>query len=64
MKYFISVLPQAVEKFSANTSNIGETLRKFVSKVQETEFPNSVEATQQLITEHEKAYREVKEVSK
>ena len=53
---------QAVEKFSANKKAIAETLRLFLQRVQETEFPNTVEDTQKLIAEHEKAHSEVKEV--
>ena len=53
---------QAVEKFSANTSTIGDTLRHFVKRIQETEFPNTVEDTQKLTSEHQKAHSEVHEV--
>ena len=48
-------------KFSANTSSIGHTLRSLCQRFAETEFPNDVKATEQLILEHETERNQVKE---
>lgn len=40
---------QAVEKFSANTQEISASLRAFTQKLQETEFPNDVTSTEELL---------------
>ncbi|XP_053642336.2 guanine nucleotide exchange factor DBS isoform X4 [Cherax quadricarinatus] len=40
---------QAVEKFSANTQEISASLRAFTQKLQETEFPNDVASTEELL---------------
>lgn len=40
---------QAVEKFSANTQEISASLRAFTQKLQETEFPNDVNSTDELL---------------
>ncbi|XP_066965986.1 guanine nucleotide exchange factor DBS-like isoform X4 [Macrobrachium rosenbergii] len=39
----------AVEKFSANTQEISASLRAFTQKLQETEFPNDVTSTEELL---------------
>nr|XP_053642339.1 guanine nucleotide exchange factor DBS-like isoform X7 [Cherax quadricarinatus] len=39
----------AVEKFSANTQEISASLRAFTQKLQETEFPNDVASTEELL---------------
>lgn len=39
----------AVEKFSANTQEISASLRAFTQKLQETEFPNDVNSTDELL---------------
>ncbi|XP_076045191.1 guanine nucleotide exchange factor DBS-like isoform X5 [Oratosquilla oratoria] len=39
----------AVEKFSANTQEISAALRTFTQKLQETEFPNDVTSTEELL---------------
>ena len=60
---YIFVQLQAIEKFSANTSQIGVSLRDLCTTLQETEFPNTVEATEQLILDHQRAEAEVVYVS-
>ena len=52
---------KALEKFSANTSQIAETLRQLCSRLGETEFPNDVVQTETLIQDHEVARKEVNE---
>ena len=52
---------QAIEKFSANTTQIGHTLRTLCQRLQETEFPNDVTSTEALILSHESERSEVKE---
>ena len=51
--------PQAIEKFSANTSHIGQTLRSLCQRLAEVEFPNDVPSTEGLIEEHEQEWKEV-----
>lgn len=51
----------ALEKFSANTNRIGETLRRLCRRLQETEFPNDVLQTETLIHDHQVARQEVRE---
>ncbi len=57
----ISLYFQAIEKFAANTSSIGQTLRTLCEKLAETEFPNDVPSTEQLIIEHETQRKVIKE---
>ena len=51
----------AIEKFLANTSTIGHTLRMLCQRFAETEFPNDVGATEELILEHESERKAIKE---
>ena len=51
-----------MEKFSANTSRIGDTLSGWCKKLQTAEFPNTVDATKLLIEEQEKVHLEIAEV--
>lgn len=51
---------QAVEKFSANTSQVGSTLRDLCERLQHTEFPNDVASTAGLIREHTDAYQQTR----
>lgn len=41
--------PQALERFSASTQEIGGSLRQFTQRLQEEELPNDVLRTQELI---------------
>ncbi|ELU03898.1 hypothetical protein CAPTEDRAFT_228658 [Capitella teleta] len=49
----------AIEKFSANTSQVGESLRGLCDRLQQTEFPNDVPQTEKLIGEQSGAQREL-----
>jgi hypothetical protein len=40
---------QALEKFSCNTREVSAALDSFTQSLQDTEFPNDVDATQQLL---------------
>lgn len=51
---------QAIEKFSANTTHIGQRLRSLCQHLQETEFPNNVAATEELIQKHEDERKQVR----
>ena len=46
---FLSSFTQAIEKFSANTTQIGTTIHKLCRLLQEAEFPNDVLSTETLI---------------
>ena len=59
--YSFQFILQAIEKFSANTSSIGHTLRSLCQRFAETEFPNDVKATEQLVLEHETERNQVRE---
>ncbi len=48
----LSLCLQAIEKFSANTRAVGASLRALCQRLAETEFPNDVGATEELIAEH------------
>ena len=52
---------QAIEKFSASTSQIGQRLREVCQKLQLTEFPNDVPSTESLIGEHDQKRTELKD---
>ncbi|XP_064638483.1 guanine nucleotide exchange factor DBS-like isoform X2 [Lineus longissimus] len=49
----------AIEKFSANTKNISQTLTAFIQRLRETELPNDVQGTLDLIHEHNLEKKEV-----
>ncbi|XP_066965984.1 guanine nucleotide exchange factor DBS-like isoform X2 [Macrobrachium rosenbergii] len=49
IQHAVATLKQAVEKFSANTQEISASLRAFTQKLQETEFPNDVTSTEELL---------------
>ncbi|KAG0713104.1 Guanine nucleotide exchange factor DBS [Chionoecetes opilio] len=49
IQHAVATLKQAVEKFSANTQEISASLRAFTQKLQETEFPNDVNSTDELL---------------
>jgi hypothetical protein len=40
---------QALEKFSCNTQEVSAALDSFTQSLQDVEFPNDVDATQQLL---------------
>ena len=46
---FLFSFTQAIEKFSANTTQIGTTIHKLCRLLQEAEFPNDVLSTETLI---------------
>nr|XP_027233822.1 guanine nucleotide exchange factor DBS-like [Penaeus vannamei] len=52
---------QAVEKFSANTQEISASLRAFTQKLQETEFPNDVTSTEELLQSQTSEYNALKD---
>ncbi|KAK4316259.1 hypothetical protein Pmani_012567 [Petrolisthes manimaculis] len=52
---------QAVEKFSANTQEISASLRAFTQKLQETEFPNDVTSTDELLRSQRTEYNVLKD---
>ncbi|XP_045118170.1 guanine nucleotide exchange factor DBS-like isoform X4 [Portunus trituberculatus] len=51
----------AVEKFSANTQEISASLRAFTQKLQETEFPNDVNSTEELLRSQRAEYTVLKD---
>ena len=51
---------QAVESFSANTTDIGAALRKFSRRLQDTELPNDVPATQAVLQHQSQEYAALK----
>ena len=51
---------QAVESFSANTTDIGAALRKFSRRLQDTELPNDVPATQAVLVQQSQDYAALK----
>ncbi|XP_068248694.1 guanine nucleotide exchange factor DBS-like isoform X6 [Palaemon carinicauda] len=51
----------AVEKFSANTQEISASLRAFTQKLQETEFPNDVTSTEELLNSQCSEYSVLKD---
>lgn len=51
----------AVEKFSANTQEISASLRAFTQKLQETEFPNDVTSTEELLQSQTSEYNALKD---
>ncbi|KAI0240761.1 Guanine nucleotide exchange factor DBS [Lamellibrachia satsuma] len=51
----------AIEKFSANTTQIGNTIRELCSRLQEAEFPNDVTTTETLIQSTTVSKAEIKD---
>ncbi|XP_067010975.1 guanine nucleotide exchange factor DBS [Anabrus simplex] len=51
----------ALEKFSCNTQEVSAALDSFTQSLQDTEFPNDVDATQQLLKTQGAEYSELKE---
>ena len=54
------VCTQAVESFSANTTDIGAALRKFSRRLQDTELPNDVPTTQSVLHHQGQEYATLK----
>ena len=50
---------QAVEKFSMNTHEISQALRELCERIQETEFPNDVTQTEDLMYDHQKERKNI-----
>lgn len=51
----------SLEKFSHLTHQISSSLDTFTKSINETEFPNNVDSTQQLLNQQMKSYSELKE---
>lgn len=51
---------QSLERFSAQTTHVAHHLEAFMRQIHETEFPNSVEATEQLLIEQGSDYTKLK----
>lgn len=51
---------QSLENFSAMTTLIAQHLESFMRQIHDTEFPNSVEATEQLLIEQSAEYNRLK----
>lgn len=51
---------QSLEKFSVQTTLVAHHLEAFMRQIHDTEFPNSVEATKQLLIEQETQYIKLK----
>lgn len=51
---------QSLEKFSGQTTLVAHHLEAFMRQIHETEFPNSVEATEQLLIEQGTEYTKLK----
>ncbi|XP_071514247.1 guanine nucleotide exchange factor DBS-like isoform X2 [Panulirus ornatus] len=61
IQHAVATLKQAVEKFSANTQEISASLRAFTQKLQETEFPNDVASTEELLRSQCSEYNVLKD---
>ncbi|XP_037793760.1 guanine nucleotide exchange factor DBS-like [Penaeus monodon] len=61
IQHAVATLKQAVEKFSANTQEISASLRAFTQKLQETEFPNDVTSTEELLQSQTSEYNALKD---
>ncbi|XP_068248693.1 guanine nucleotide exchange factor DBS-like isoform X5 [Palaemon carinicauda] len=61
IQHAVATLKQAVEKFSANTQEISASLRAFTQKLQETEFPNDVTSTEELLNSQCSEYSVLKD---
>ncbi|XP_031336912.1 guanine nucleotide exchange factor DBS-like isoform X1 [Photinus pyralis] len=51
----------ALEQFSLITQRVSHALDEFTKKINETEFPNNVDSTQQLLNQQTSIYSELKE---
>jgi len=51
---------QSLEKFSGLTTQVAYDLEAFMRQIHDTEFPNSVEATEQLLVEEGNEYAKLK----
>lgn len=51
---------QSLENFSGMTTLIAQHLESFMRQIHDTEFPNSVEATEQLLIEQSAEYNRLK----
>lgn len=58
MNHFCSL--QSLEKFSGQTTLVAHHLEAFMRQIHDTEFPNSVEATEQLLIEQGTEYNKLK----
>lgn len=52
---------QCLEKFSSLTHQVSCNLDSFIRSIHDTEFPNSVEATQKLLDEQGAEYEKLKD---
>jgi hypothetical protein len=51
---------QSLEKFSGQTTLVAHHLEAFMRQIHDTEFPNSVESTEQLLIEQGADYAKLK----
>ena len=51
---------QSLEKFSGQTTLVAKSLETFMRQIHDTEFPNSVEATEQLLISQGTEYLKLK----
>lgn len=58
--HFVSYSLQSLEKFSGQTTLVAHHLEAFMRQIHDTEFPNSVEATEQLLIEQGTEYNKLK----
>lgn len=58
--FFLIFFPQSLENFSAQTTLVAHHLEQFMRQIHDTEFPNSVEATEQLLIEQSAEYNRLK----
>lgn len=59
--YFVpSIFPQSLERFSGQTTLVAHHLEAFMRSIHDTELPNSVEATEQLLIEQGTEYTKLK----
>lgn len=57
---FFLVFLQSLEKFSALTTLVAANLEIYMRQIHDTEFPNSVEATEELLIEQGSEYTRLK----
>lgn len=55
-----SIYLQSLENFSGMTTVIAQHLESFMRQIHDTEFPNSVEATENLLIEQSVEYNRLK----
>lgn len=56
----LSIYLQSLENFSGQTTLIAHHLEMFMRQIHDTEFPNSVEATEKLLIEQSAEYNKLK----